>query len=574
MNTETVCLDVCQPIEDVEEVLNWKKPVVCWASLVRKLERRTDFCCHTYPVCSVNNKPNFQKAETVPKTLVCHDMKGGYLADRWVNGTDNTEEYKFLLWSCIDIFVYFSHKLVTIPPLCWINAGHIHGVKVLGTIITEGPNGCSFWNDLATNEIKLYGFADQLAAICDHYGFDGYLINIENSMSYQVMESFVSFLEHLIKNLKTISPDKTIIWYDAVTFPFGKLLWQNKLNIFNKKFFDICDGIFLNYGWSEEDLIETVKECGSRKTDAYVGVDVFGRGVFGGGGFTTCQAMDVIRKHGLSAAIFAPGWVHENCEPDETADNRDFMFWELLTEYLYCYGPARIPFKTSFCRGFGHKKYKEGRVVMDQPWFNLSEMNHMPGLLSGIHQIEESSCFVYYQNDAYEGGGCLLVKPPERASVGKHCDRLFVCDFYVPYAEKIHIKVASKPLFTDSDPATLYDLILSMVDHEDCDNHSEKSLMRKVCLPVISNIRPEDSPNKWILSDFIFEVGCAHIVSIDCRLISDKTPVLIGYFSISTEDTEPSEIGDMPINGSHSPDGYCSTMKIANVLCDSKKNSA
>lgn len=51
----------------------------------------------------------------------------------------------------------------------------------------------------------------------------------------------------------------------------------------------MCDGIFLNYGWKEEGLIETVKECGRRKTDVYVGVDVFGRGVFGGGGFTTCQ---------------------------------------------------------------------------------------------------------------------------------------------------------------------------------------------------------------------------------------------------------------------------------------------
>lgn len=87
---------------------------------------------------------------------------------------------------------------------------------------------------MAANKTKLKAFAIRLAEICDHYNFDGYLINIENPMSYQVMESFVSFLELLIKNLKKISSDKTIIWYDAVTFPFGELKWQNKLNILNK----------------------------------------------------------------------------------------------------------------------------------------------------------------------------------------------------------------------------------------------------------------------------------------------------------------------------------------------------
>ena len=78
--------------------------------------------------------------------------------------------------------------------------------------------------------------------------------------------------------------------------------------------------------------------------------------------FINLQARSVIRKHGLSAAIFAPGWVFENCEEDENADNRDFMFWELLMEYLYCYGPAKLPFQTSFCRGYGLRKCKAGLV--------------------------------------------------------------------------------------------------------------------------------------------------------------------------------------------------------------------
>lgn len=37
--------------------------------------------------------------------------------------------------------------------------------------------------------------------------------------------------------------------YDSVTVD-GYLYWQNELNVKNKLFFDISDGIFVNYGWN------------------------------------------------------------------------------------------------------------------------------------------------------------------------------------------------------------------------------------------------------------------------------------------------------------------------------------
>jgi endo-beta-N-acetylglucosaminidase D len=36
--------------------------------------------------------------------------------------------------------------------------------------------------------------------------------------------------------------------YDAITVN-GDLDWQNKLNKYNKPFFDLCDGLFANYTW-------------------------------------------------------------------------------------------------------------------------------------------------------------------------------------------------------------------------------------------------------------------------------------------------------------------------------------
>ncbi|KAL5974938.1 Cytosolic endo-beta-N-acetylglucosaminidase 1 [Asimina triloba] len=64
-----------------------------------------------------------------PRVLVCHDMAGGYLDDKWVQGGANADAFAIWHWYLIDVFVYFSHNLVTLPPPCWTNAAHKHGVK-------------------------------------------------------------------------------------------------------------------------------------------------------------------------------------------------------------------------------------------------------------------------------------------------------------------------------------------------------------------------------------------------------------------------------------------------------------
>ena len=83
----------------------------------------------------------------------------------------------------------------------------------------------------------------------------------------------------------------------------GELRWQNELNPLNKAFFDVCDGIFLNYTWTcgadqdgqstKDSLANSISalENDSRRTDIFVGVDVFGRGCFGGGGFQCDQVI-------------------------------------------------------------------------------------------------------------------------------------------------------------------------------------------------------------------------------------------------------------------------------------------
>ncbi|KAA0035909.1 cytosolic endo-beta-N-acetylglucosaminidase 1 isoform X1 [Cucumis melo var. makuwa] len=100
-------------------------------------------------------------------------------------------------------------------------------------------------------------------------------------------------------------------WYDSVTVD-SHLHWQNELNEKNEVFFDILDGIFVNYGWREGTPQQSAAVAGGRKHGLYMGIDVLGRGTFGGGGWNTNVALDVLKRDDVSAAIFAPGWVHEH----------------------------------------------------------------------------------------------------------------------------------------------------------------------------------------------------------------------------------------------------------------------
>ncbi len=144
--------------------------------------------------------------------------------------------------------------------------------------------------------------------------------------------------------------DSLVIWYDSVTSPDGKLNWQNELNLSNKCFFDVCDGIFLNYTWNESNLKAShqISLELSRNYDVFVGVDVFGRNCFGGGGMNTKLALNEIRKYELSIAIFASGWTHEVLGCDNFTAN-ECSFWSSLELGVHHY-PNTLPICTSFCQ--------------------------------------------------------------------------------------------------------------------------------------------------------------------------------------------------------------------------------
>ena len=200
-----------------------------------------------------------------PKVMLCHDMKGGYIDDRFDQGCFDLEEepYRFIHWSLIDTFVYFSHHLITIPPLGWVNAAHKNGVEMFGTIITEFDDGKEICDYLLQSQSTVDNFVDVCCSIAISHQLDGWLLNIENKLDVEQVTNMMYLVEKLTGEMHARAGSSTkVIWYDSVTHE-GKLKWQNCLNNENVKYFDKCDGIYLNYGWrvtpEVNDLDETVE---------------------------------------------------------------------------------------------------------------------------------------------------------------------------------------------------------------------------------------------------------------------------------------------------------------------------
>lgn len=220
---------------------------------------------------------------------------------RFIQGSATHNPYVFYHWRYIDIFIYFSHHTVTIPPVCWTNAAHRNGVPVLGegkasckgsprrilglpgrtadaglttspgTFITEWTDGeklCEAF--LAGGEEAYHAVSEQLARIAQHYRFDGWLVNVENTLSVSrgcalpaslppplpsrcshtgvlapcrpvpalscqvaAVRNLPAFLRHLTAQVHSTVPGGLVIWYDSV-LQNGALRWQNELNEENR----------------------------------------------------------------------------------------------------------------------------------------------------------------------------------------------------------------------------------------------------------------------------------------------------------------------------------------------------
>ncbi|KAF9912452.1 hypothetical protein EC991_010539 [Linnemannia zychae] len=393
------------------------------------------------------------------KVIVCHDMAGGYAEDARPQGNDYSSIYSIQYWNHVDIFIYFSHYRITIPPPVWTNAAHRNGVRSIGTIITEwlpgilendemvsGPgqmladeNG----NDTVDRRWFSKTYADKLVDLAVYYKFDGWFINIESIMrgGVQQVNQTIAFLGYLREQIHQRIPGGELHWYDSVITSTGEVAWQDKLSPENYQFFEQSDGIFTNYTWQESAVGESVALAGPRNRDVYTGIDIWGRNTFGGGGFTTYKALEIIQRERTSCALFAPAWTYESLGKEGFMTN-DRLFWTgyngagfhaenlpLSSFYLTtcrmlatkpkkdararsspndmdkgdednskflpvsAYIPPRPSgcatwFYSNFDRGFGKGFWINGKKVSGKSWSHLSHQSLSPSLSKEVFSIE------------------------------------------------------------------------------------------------------------------------------------------------------------------------------------------
>ncbi|KAM3579498.1 hypothetical protein VKS41_007954 [Umbelopsis sp. WA50703] len=291
------------------------------------------------------------------KLLLCHDMANGYKEDEYVQGNNYETIWSCQTWQFVDIFVYFSHHRITIPPVNFTNACHRNGVLSLGTFIVEwaegipelenfllGPNRSTADCDSPEEDLWSPHYADILGIyshillyikvdLADQYKFDGWLINIESPFAvsplspvYKVKQ-MVKLLNYLTDKIHSRIPHSKIIWYDSMT-KAGDIKWQNTLNDMNEEFFGASDGLFVNYFWKVDtppSAYEYATNLGRHGSDIYFGNDVWGRGSFASG-FETWKGLQQASKAKLSSAIFGPAWAYEFLGQDGF-ENNDSLLW-------------------------------------------------------------------------------------------------------------------------------------------------------------------------------------------------------------------------------------------------------
>lgn len=199
---------------------------------------------------------------------------------RFITGSTKWDDYRFYHWAGIDYFCYFSHEYITIPTLSWINAAHNNGVKVLGTVIVESSRGRRLLEEILQSKAYMMLIVEALVLIAERCQFEGWLLNVECSLHESKIPMLKEFVDCLTIGMHQKVPHGIVLWYDSI-IESGALRWQNELNEKNKLFFDVCDGILINYTWNEKNLEHTeriLEEQGGDIYKVFIGIDVFGRG--------------------------------------------------------------------------------------------------------------------------------------------------------------------------------------------------------------------------------------------------------------------------------------------------------
>ncbi|GAA0596548.1 hypothetical protein GCM10010174_09780 [Kutzneria viridogrisea] len=357
----------------------------------------------------------------------------------------NTDRF----WQYLDVYSSWhgartagpSHDwgVVNLPNPAWTDCAHRNGVLSLG---------CWFWprdNNEFDDLVRRagdgsYPVADKLIAMAGYFGFDGYFINQEASISPAQATALMAMLTYLRHKAPTIY----LQWYDA-DLPDGTLDYQNRVNAANAPWLKACDSIFVNYAWSRSGVTDSAAYARKIGLDPYRSVflptDIedygFGqpqpptdpRWVFPEGG-TAPASYGMFQhsqfwNHGNYGNAVTPEqqqpyfrterhlWSGPNENPSRTGrlhaqkagSFTDFQAWDGIAHYVVEKSViGSLPFTTRFNTGKGTGFWLAGKQSSTSPWASASAQDILP---TWQWWTTGSASADYDHSLAYDGGTSL-----------------------------------------------------------------------------------------------------------------------------------------------------------------------
>lgn len=324
------------------------------------------------------------------------------------------------------------YGLINLPNPAYTDAAHRNGVLSLG---------CWFWPreeevfaDIVEEKADgTFPVADKMIEMAAYFGFDGYFINQEATISEEDSKQLMKMMKYLRKE----APEGFHLqWYDTIVIN-GDLRYQNAFNDKNDPWIQdedgntIIDSMFVNYAFNEKRIQDSADHAKSIGLDPY---EVLYPGTendkYGYNPPYDTRSMFPEGKKALSSwGLFGTDFVwnrYENkYDPDDqdtvyererrywtgplqdptdpigrtlyksykdpfhAVDRENYRKWDGVAHYI----PARsvigsFPFVTRFNTGHGRKFFVNGEVANESEWKNAGIQDLLPSWQWWIHRFD------------------------------------------------------------------------------------------------------------------------------------------------------------------------------------------
>ena len=323
-------------------------------------------------------------------------------------GDNNFLAYQPTYWQYMEKFINWggagNEGIFVLPPAGTIDAAHLNGVKILGTLffMPRTIGGRDGWIEamLTKDANGKYPYAVKMYEIAKYFGFDGWFINKELDNGKRVNE-WSDFIKCFGETADAAGDTyMEIQWYDAGGTPTIELLKSHRNT-----------SQFLEYN-NTGDKSSYASQLGCTAADTYhrlyAGIECSQAGLYG---FSV--------SGGGSLALFTPEqhtykvltddlWKDESNLTGQKAYDvqaevfeREQKTWDgIVSSKVSAMSTiTKMPFTTSFSVGLGKHRFAKGEKLNTQDWNSTSVQSILP-----TYRTKSGMTVSYDYDDAYNHG--------------------------------------------------------------------------------------------------------------------------------------------------------------------------